>query len=175
MPNKECRERSRTWFIPDKSPIRESRLHRAVFIDTRSGLAVCNESPHTRREVYEYWPSDMLRLFRDAGIPRREPPRAPDCDKQDSSEHSDAPRIVSPLRGVAYTLRLTQPVSIALRAHSTGSTSKIFWFADRALIGQTRSGEALSWSPPAAGYYTLRAVDEQGGADTRELRVEFQP
>ena len=175
LPNAECRERSRTWFIPGKSPIRESRLHRAVFIDTRSGLAVCSEGPHTRREVYEYWPSDMLRLFRDAGIPRREPPRAPDCGPQDSSERSDAPKIVSPLRGVAYTLRLAQPASIALRAHSTGSAGKIFWFADQALIGQTRSGEALAWNPPAAGNYTLRAVDEQGASDTRELKVELQP
>lgn len=146
-----------------------------MFIDTRSGLAVCQEGPHTRREVYEYWPSDMLRLFRDAGIPRREPPRAPDCGQQDSSERNDAPKIVSPLRGVAYTLRLAQPVGIALRAHSTGSAGKIFWFADQALIGQTRSGEALAWNPPAAGNYTLRAVDEQGGADTRELKVELQP
>jgi membrane carboxypeptidase/penicillin-binding protein PbpC len=31
------------------------------------------------------------------------------------------------------------------------------------------------WSPPAAGKYTLSAVDAQGTADTRQVSVEFAP
>ena len=31
-------------------------------------------------QVIEQWPSDMQRLFRDAGMPRRDAPRLPDCE-----------------------------------------------------------------------------------------------
>jgi len=175
LPNEHCRERKQTWFIPGKSPIRESTLHRAVLVDTRTGEAVCTEGPHTRREVFEYWPSDMQRLFREAGIPRRQPPRLPDCVARGESESGDGPRIVSPLRGVTYTLRLGKRTTIALRAHATGAGAKIFWFDGNSLIGNVASGEALPWSPTSAGRHLLRAVDEVGRTDTRELVVEVLP
>jgi penicillin-binding protein 1C len=175
IPNEHCHDRKTTWFIPGKSPIRESTLHRALLIDTRNGQAVCSEGPHTRREVFEYWPSDMLRLFREAGIPRRQPPRLPDCIGQAYGDAGDAPRIVSPLRGVTYTLRLAKPTTIALKANATGSGAKIFWFDGSSLIGNVPSGETLAWNPASPGRHVLRAVDEQGRADIRDVIVEVIP
>ena len=50
----------------------------------------------TRFEVFEFWPSDMLKLFRQAGMPRRTPPLMPGCARRRPG--MDAPRIASPVR-----------------------------------------------------------------------------
>ena len=100
LPNADCPQRVSTWYVPGKSPIRISQLHRRVLIDRRSGEAVCEESAHTQWQVIEQWPSDMQRLFRDAGMPRREAPRVPDCDGRGGDRRASVPQIVSPLRAV---------------------------------------------------------------------------
>ena len=149
-----------------------STLHGAVNIDNASNAAVCNQESNTHEEIYEYWDADMLRLLREAGMPRRMPPSLPiECVQNKSSVN---PQITSPLRGVTYTIRLSKPESIALRANSTLSP-KLFWFADNALIGQAEAGKSIAWQPQRAGHYLLRVVDETGQADSREVLVEFVP
>lgn len=175
LPNQYCRERRNAWFIPGKSPIRVSTLHRPVLIDTRTGHAVCSAGPHTRREVFEFWSSDMHRLFQQAGIPRRQPPRLPDCTAADEDAAGDGPRIASPLRGVVYTLRLSRPTTLALQAHATGARTSIFWLDGDSLVGRVASGDVLPWSPTRAGRHVLRAVDELGRTDVREVVVEVLP
>lgn len=172
LPNLDCPERTTTWFIPGKSPIRLSTLHRRVLIDTRTDKVVCIESPTTRWQVREFWTPDMLRLFRDAGLPRRPPPAMPACATSMDDERS-APRILTPHKGLTYTLRLSQPVPLALNANS--ASGKQYWFADQTFIGETLAGQALAWLPPRADRYTLRVLDESGRADRRELHVEVVP
>lgn len=174
LPNADCPQRVATWYLPGKSPIRVSQLHKRVLIDKRTGEAVCDESPTTQWQVIEQWPSDMQRLFRDAGMPRRDAPRVPDCEgrKQDRSNGKE-PQIVSPLRAVTYTGRLSKPVPIPLRAE--GVRGKQFWFSNEAFIAEVNSGESLAWNPPKAGRYLLRVVDESGLADSRDLSVELVP
>ena len=72
LPNVHCPRHGRTWYIPGKSPIRVSQLHRAVAIDAVDRPPACPPYPAgTRFEVFEFWSSDMLKLFRQAGMPRR--------------------------------------------------------------------------------------------------------
>jgi penicillin-binding protein 1C len=174
LPNEWCRERATTWFIPGKSPIKVSTLHRAVLIDARTGSATCSEDANTRREIYEFWPSDLKRLFREAGMPRREPPALPDCTMAQSAFGADAPQIASPMRGVTYTLRISQPSAIPLQANRTGS-GPVYWFANEGLVARSDAGEAQPWNPAAPGRYVVRAVDDRGGADSRVIDVEFVP
>jgi penicillin-binding protein 1C len=171
LPNRYCKERVNTWFMPGTSPIRISNLHRRVLIDQRTGLAVCQESATTKWEVYEYWPSDMRRMFVEAGMPRRLPPKAANCGRVE--QPIDAPQIVSPLRSVTYTTRIANPVPITLRAD--GGTGTHFWFANEALIGETKAGEPLVWLPPHAGIFTMRVVDEAGTGDSRDVQVAVVP
>lgn len=168
LPNAECPQTTDTWYLPGKSPIRISTLHRLVYFDAR-GLRVCAPGAGVHAEVYEFWNSEMLRLFREAGMPRRVPPSAPDC-----SDDREAPHIVSPLRGVVYTVRASRPVPLALRADG-GGAQPIFWFADQAFVGRAAQGESLAWLPSQPGRYLLRAVDGEGAADTRELVVDWVP
>ena len=179
LPNAYCSSRVSSWFMPGKSPIRISSLHRRILLDRRTGNAVCDEGPNTHWQVIEYWPTDMQKIFRDAGMPRREAPRLPDCVRSAaaSSQSADEPQIVSPLRAVTYTSRLSQMLPISLRAEGSGggNRSKLFWFSNDAFVGQASAGETLAWNPPHAGRFVLRVVDEAGRADSREVAVEVVP
>lgn len=170
LPNDLCPERATTWFIPGKSPIRVSQLHRAVQVDVATGEPTCAHGPGTRTDVYEFWPTDMQRLFRDAGMPRRQPPPLPDCGLDPAG---DGPTIASPTDGATYTVRLSQPVPLALRANALSSSTALYWSANGGLLGKSRAGEALAWTPAQPGHYVLRVVDGAGRSDSREVQVEF--
>ena len=175
LPNAHCKDLANTWFIPGKSPIKVSTLHREVFIDQASGRAVCAPGPGVRSEVFEFWGTDMLQLFAQAGLPRRIPPVARcDAARTDALAAGDGPQIVAPLRGANYVLRLAQPTPLSLRANAA-QAGPLYWFADAAFVGEAQAGKDLNWSPPAAGRYVLSVVDAQGVTDTREVAVEFAP
>ena len=178
--NPYCPVRTTTWYIPGKSPIRICDVHRAVVINTDTGHVACPPyvPNHTRNDVYEYWPSDMLRLFTQAGMPRRVPPAA-DCSARvlasNESDSTRAPKIATPLRGVTYTLRLSDPERqvIPLSAAIDADSGHLYWFANTNFIGTVSRGTTLHWTRPAAGSYVLRAVDERGRSATRDLNVEW--
>jgi penicillin-binding protein 1C len=174
LPNDLCKERAQTWFIPGKSPIKVSQLHRAVTVDAASGQPTCARGPGTRSEVYEFWPTDMQRLFREAGMPRRQPPLLPDCGAPDA-QGGDGPSIASPNRLTTYTVRLSKPAPLALRANSLAAQDTLFWFANGALVGKGRPGDSVAWTPAAPGRVQLRVVDQAGRADTMEVDIEFLP
>jgi penicillin-binding protein 1C len=174
LPNAWCPHTVETWYIPGKSPIRVSQLHRAVAIDIATGRPACPPySPATTRmEVFEFWSSDMLRLFREAGIPRRTPPAMPSCTAEDASE---TPRIGSPLAGVMYTLRRSRPdAAIALDAGAAADVASVFWFDGSALIGKRAVGAgALAWRPSAEGAHLIRVIDDHGRVAERDVQVQF--
>lgn len=175
LPNADCPLRATTWFIPGKSPIRVSTLHRKLFIDKSSGMIACApfRREQVREEVFEFWSSDMLALFNQAGLPRRLPPRqSPGCAL--SAEDSGvSPQITVPLRGVSYTMRLSKQdeQSIALQASVDAGVAQMYWFVGERYIGKTARGRSLAWRPPGPGNYTLRVVDDAGRADSRDLSV----
>ena len=76
LPNADCPHTLQTWFIPGVSPIRVSTVHQRLVVDRRTGLQACADTPPQFRssQVFEIWPSDIRRLFAQAGMPRREPP-----------------------------------------------------------------------------------------------------
>jgi penicillin-binding protein 1C len=177
LPNEACKDFATTWFIPGKSPIKVSTLHRALWVDDANGRAVCGEGPHAHREVFEYWGSDMLQVFAQAGMPRRVPPAAPRCGTGGAAAATaaeDGPQIVSPLRSANYVLRVAQSKALSLRANA-GRAGPLYWFADSAYVGSSGPGQDLAWQPPAAGRYRLSVVDAQGVTDTRTVSIEFAP
>jgi penicillin-binding protein 1C len=175
LPNQYCKNLSETWFIPGKSPIKVSTLHRPVYFDNTTNQVMCRPNENTREEIIEFWDSDMLRLFREAGIPRRVPPTLPpECNNTKSQTNLEAPQITSPLRGVTYTIQLSKPETILLKAKNS-SQGAMYWFANNSFITKSVASMGVPWAPQQAGYYVLRAVDENGLADSRELEIEFVP
>ncbi len=174
LPNAWCPQTVETWYIPGKSPIRVSQLHRAVALDARTGRPVCPPYPadDTRFEVFEFWPSDMLKLFREAGMPRRTPPHLPDCAAEDAGE---VPRIVSPLRSVTYTMRRSEITQVvALEASVAADVGSVYWFDGASLIGNTpvKNG-ALGWKPERDGSHLIRVIDDHGRSAERDVMVQF--
>src|SRR5262249_23977083 len=163
-----------TWYIPGKSPIRVSTLHRGVAIDIATGRPACPPySPETTRmEVFEFWSSDMRKLFREAGMPRRMPPALPACA---ADNNGDSPRIASPLLGVTYTLRRSRPETvIALETHTAAGVRSVFWFDGGALIGKSAIGAgALAWRPSSDGAHLIRVIDDHGRAAERDIQVQY--
>jgi penicillin-binding protein 1C len=174
LPNAYCKDRSLTWFIPGKSPIRVSNLHRLVKVDRHSGRVTCDDGPDVREEVYEFWPSDLQRLFAEAGLPRRKPPGWIDCGATEAVRN-DGPVISSPNADTTYTLRLSRPVPIALRASAVAADETLFWFAGDGWIGKSTPREALPWNPDRPGFYQLHVIDQEGRSDSRAVTVEVVP
>lgn len=172
LPNAWCPRTAKTWFIPGKSPIRVSTVHRAVMVDMRTGKVACPpfDAAVTRSEVHEFWPSELTRVFAQTGMPRRPPPQD-DCGS--TAADGNPPRIDSPLRGTAYTVRASQPgaARIALTASADADARRVYWFIDSAYVGESSPGGTLFWTPSAPGQVTVRAVDDRGRAQTRELRI----
>jgi penicillin-binding protein 1C len=174
LPDAWCPQVGSTWFIPGKSPIRVSNVHRPVVIDTTTGKPACPpyDPSRTRTEVYEYWPSDLARVFAQAGMPRRMPPALPDCQGAGQTS-GDPPRITSPLKGSTYQIRVSRLGSeaIAFSATTDAASRTLYWFVDDAYLGSIPSGQALMWAPERAGRFLVRVVDDRGHTDSRALSV----
>lgn len=174
LPGRYCPRTSESWFIPGVSPIRVSTVHRAVPVDKQSGLRACRPIPgRTEQRVFEYWPSDLQRIFRQAGVSLKAPPDfAPDCDLETQSQAGAPPTIQSPVVHIEYRLRseTLDKDKIPFSAVADGDVRQLFWFVDNRYVGTSKAGEPFFWSP-ASGNFTVRVVDDHGRADHRLLRV----
>lgn len=180
LPNHWCPQITPTWFIPGKSPIRVSTLHRPVALDRTTGEALCPPYDPDRSEirVFEFWPSDVQRLFTEAGLPRVMPPASAAMCAQtlDPVNTGAPPRLISPLSQVTYTLHLAKPhESIDLMASIDSDSRKMYWFAENQYVGNSAHDQSLSWRPPGSGRYRLHVVDDHGRSATRNLDVDFIP
>ena len=173
LPNADCPQIASTWYIPGVSPIRISQIHRRLWIDARTGLQACPpyDNRFVRSEVFEFWPTDLMQLFAQAGMPRRRPPPPGDCHRQIA--FGTAPQITSPVISATYSLRAAKVGTdgIPLAANADSEVRKLHWFIDDAYVGTGTPGIAISWSPSHAGRFIVRAVDDRGRADSRELQV----
>jgi penicillin-binding protein 1C len=168
LPGPYCDHFKETWFIPGKSPIATCTIHRGVPIDLRTGLRACpGQTTSVAVKRFEFWPSDLTKLFRSAGLERRQPPPLdPDCNSGGSQ--GLAPTISSPTGGVVYSADAT--TEIPFIAVSDADSRIVFWFVDSDLIGSSRPGEPLFWHAKP-GNFVVRVVDEQGRAAAEEIRV----
>jgi penicillin-binding protein 1C len=179
LPNVWCPQRSQTWFIPGKSPIKVSTLHRPVMIDNRTSRAACPPyDPNiTHQEIFEFWDSGMMRLFQEAGMPRKPPPTASCQGAGVLADQEDNPRITSPLRAVNYQIRLSKPKeSIALQASAAGDAQMLYWFSGKTYLGSTPSKSGgLAWRPANSGWHSITVVDDKSRSYSRDIQVEILP
>jgi penicillin-binding protein 1C len=59
-----------------------------------------------------------------------------------------------------------------LQATIDGYAQEAFWFVNNSFIGSAKRGAALSWQPKKPGHFLLRAIDELGRSDSREIDIE---
>lgn len=172
--NPHCPVKMGAGFIPGVSPIKKCRVHRRIHIHEHTGLRACAPGEDTVAKVYEFWPSDLLAVFRDAGIARRlPPPFAPGCQKQGYSVAGPKPDITSPLDKVSYIYRASdeKAQTIAFSAITDADVRTLFWFLNESYLGKTEAGVPYYWNS-RPGQFTVRVVDDHGRADVRSLVVE---
>jgi len=172
LPGPHCRHTKETWFIPGKSPFQTCGVHRGLLIHNRTGFRTCERFHHEARlEAFEVWDSELLRLFRQAGIPRHQvPPLDPRCRFQPPS--GTPPEITSPAPNIAYAIRLTKNNTnkIPLIATMEGGKRTLYWFANEKFLGKVFNAEPLFWDA-RPGHYVVRVVDDFGQAAARDLVV----
>ena len=171
LPGKHCDHRVEGWFIPGISPIKTCDVHQEVLVDVATGLRVpIDDGTRTlRREVYEFWPSDLLKLFERAGLPRRAPPPfLPGTESDLAARSGSPPKIISPTNGSAILMATSS--EIPLRAKTDADVREVYWFADKTFIGKSRAADMLSWKS-SPGSYQLIALDDHGRAGSCWVRV----
>lgn len=172
VPGAFCPRRAQVSVIAGVSPITPCAIHREVLVDEATGLRACRREG-ARAEVFEFWPSDLLRLFRQAGISRRVPPPfAPGCGLTERASRGAPPSISSPLAGVTYYARPGEREPIPFSASADADARELWWFVDGALVGRAAAGKPFFWTP-RPGRALVRVVDDQGRADARELEVSL--
>lgn len=175
IPGPHCRKREETWFIPGKSPIKTCDIHRGVYVNTKTGRRACRyDAKRTRLEIFEFWPSDILKVFRAGGIPRRlPPPENPDCPGGYYTEAGNPPIITSPQAGVVYNVRTRSRSGnrIPLTAVTDADARALYWFLNRNFVGKSKSGEPF-FITPEPGQYIVRVVDDRGRSDLKDISIQ---
>lgn len=173
LPGRHCPQTERAWFIPGVSPIKVSEVHRAVRVDNVSGLRTCRfDSETTHEEVFEFWPSDILALYRQAGVAIRKPPSwMPECEMDVRSTAGLAPRITTPVSGLTYHARLSESDdALPLQAVTDTDAESLFWFVNDRFMARVDKDETYFWQP-APGQHVVLAVDDLGRSGSQTVRV----
>jgi penicillin-binding protein 1C len=171
LPTAFCPHRTESWFIPGISPIATCDVHREVLVDASTGLRVAQDdgTRTLKREVYEFWPSDLLALFERAGVPRKlPPPFSPAMDNELLSRGGHAPKINLPANEMTISQQSANSPGIPLRAETETGVRKLYWFADKTFLGACDAHEVLCWKP-APGVYQLIALDDHGRSASRSV------
>ena len=171
LPEAHCTHRVEGWFIPGISPIKTCGVHQEVLVDVATGLRVPIDdgTRQLRRDVYEFWPSDLLRLFERAGVARRlPPPFLPGTESDLASRIGNPPRITSPTGG--HDIFFASSNAIPLRAKTDADVREIYWFADKIFIGKSNVTEMLTWKS-TPGDYQLTALDDHGRSASCSVTV----
>jgi penicillin-binding protein 1C len=178
IPGDECPDTTLAWFIPGVSPITGCKIHRRISIDTRTGYRT-DETPdettgsHIISEVREFWPTDLLELFSQAGLPRLVPPPYPPGEtRYDNKREGYPPSIISPLANTNYILRAENDNrrAIVLTAAADADANELFWFADTLFVGRSSPSGKILWKAEP-GTHTVTVVDQKGRSTSVRLTV----
>jgi penicillin-binding protein 1C len=172
LPTRYCRDTEQTWFIPGKSPIRTDTVFREVAIDKTTGLRTCHVTDNTRFEIYEFWSSDLLKIFKEAGMQRRTPPPY-DVNCFQTRHTGFNPQITSPRTQLNYVIsaRTHSSTPIPLTAIADADVATLYWFLNETFLGKTPRDQLFYWTAKP-GRYVIRVVDDQGRSDARDVWVK---
>ncbi len=161
------------YFIPGKSPIKDTGVLRKILINKETGLRECKEiAGVTEEKVYEFWSVELQRLFAKAGIHKKPiPPYSLQCLHEIQPYQGRTPQIISPVKGVLYQQDIKNSQEISLLADVDPDVHLVHWFVDDSYLGYTERNVGLSYVP-TVGMHTVYAVDEFGRSSYFSFKVE---
>lgn len=173
LPTRYCLDTEWTWFIPGKSPIKTDTIFREVAINDKTGLRTCHIDESTRFEIFEFWPSDLLKIFKRAGIQRHTPPFfEPDCALTGNA--GITPQITSPQTGISYIVRANSQRNdkIPFSAVTDAGIAHLYWFINETFIAETKPDKPFLWQAKP-GTFVVRVVDDHGLSDARDITIQM--
>ena len=172
-----CQQKGKTWFIPGKTPINVDTVFRPIVIDNQTNKPACPpyNAKNTHVEVFEFWSSDLLKLFDQAGIPKKRPPSTEHCLKSTSFNAFDDIHITNPSEYVTYVLNRNtiDTQFIPLVATVNADIQSIYWFANGIYLGNTSARASFEWHPSDSGSYLIQAIDDKGNSDQKRIQVSM--
>ena len=166
-----CPEKTLAWFIPGRSPIKNSNIYRKIWIDPHSGLRLCGPSTNAKEVIWEFWPSELYQLFIDAGLHKPlPPPFAEPCTNMFTNQWNNTISIKTPREGIIYHMNNTVQNTLPLTATSTAHTHTLFWFVNKNYIGSSPPHKALFW-PMKVGTHRIQVLNDLGQSHSITLQV----
>ncbi len=174
LPTRYCHDTELSWFIPGKSPIKTDTIYREIAIDKKTSLRTCHFDQNTQFKIYEFWPSDLLKIFKEAGIQRRVPPPY-DANCSLISYTGVSPQITSPELQLSYVMRadLAEKISIPFTAVTDADVNTLYWFMNDSYLGKSERDKAYLWQAKP-GKFVVRVVDDHGRSDARDVLIKVE-
>lgn len=172
--NLDCDKTVVSYFIPGVSAIKLSGISRRIPINVDNGLRACrHKPPQTKMEVYEFWPTDVLKAYAEAGVSIRRPPAFEEnCADAEISVTGRAPQIVFPAQGSVFVLKPSDKgqLKVALKATLDSDAGRVYWFINNRLIRSSRAEEVIE-TEVGSGKIGITAVDDAGRSNSIVVTV----
>jgi penicillin-binding protein 1C len=173
LPGRYCINTEDSLFIPGVSPIKVSTVYRAIPILKTSGKRACWYDPKLAElKTYEFWRSDFLQVFKQAGISlRTPPPYESNCTLDQKSTVGTEPLINSPQSSIDYVIQPdSSTTEIPLMATVEPDVKKLFWFIDEQFIAEAKPSKPFFWQA-TTGRHRVRVVDDSGRSASKNFNV----
>ena len=172
--NKHCPSPVSTWFIPGLSPIKIANIYRSISIENSTGLRSCtNRSQDTHMQTFEFWPSDFIHIFKQAGISLKTPPAySSACSLDQKASSGQNPIITSPQNNIEYVIQSDDAAQrrLVFSAIVDPDVEKVFWFVNGKYAGSAERDQAFIWQA-SNGRFLVSAVDDSGRASSKNISV----
>ena len=129
-------------------------------------------------KTFEFWPSDFLHLFRQAGVSLKTPPQySTACSLDQKSRSGQTPVITSPQATIEYVIQSITPEQtsnssrkIPFSAIVDPNVETLYWFVNSTYVGSSKGGEPFIWNA-FNGEHSVRVVDDFGRSTSRTVKV----
>jgi len=178
FPEAFCPHRKEAWIIPGPSPIRHCDVLRQVLVSQRNGRRKCHDEPSNGYSLrtFEFWPTDLLKSFRDFGVHNAPPPAFKrGCEGFEPTDlAAAAPSITSPKGAVTYSLSLRsgERTELPFTAVADGGTTQLDWFVQGQYVDRSLPKQNLFWRA-RRGSFRVTAVDDRGRSASVPLVVRM--
>ncbi len=173
--NQNCKDKILTHFIPGVSAIKPSNISRIIPINKKTGLRACSHNPKlTKLEYYNFWPSDIIKSFEEAGVIYNIPPKFEhNCNNiENFMQNSEPPSIVSPVNNSEYFIRSNTNNKITLKASADSNINEIYWYTNGKLVATSKPNEATQIAIEA-GKIKIMAIDNLGQSNHVNIVVKY--
>lgn len=170
LANEDCKKTGSIYFIPNITQTPYSRITRKIPVIKVSGKRACRHTPPlTELKAYQFWDSNIYKIYEQAGIRLKRPPEfAENCANIAEPITGKAPVIKSPADGSVLVVHDAKQ-KMHLTAELDADATEVLWFVNDVFIGKSLRDESFETDIPN-GNAVIRAVDNLGRGTAISIR-----